>query len=465
MTGFIRSTLLGAVAAALGCDAAVLEAGPAVVRDAMVADVCVEPDYEALPGFDARHGDAAAFDFGPDAVDARQRRDVGVDAQADAAELDAAGELDGARDGAAHDGTPADMPLLPDCPDFALPADAAADGPVVAPDGPALLPDGAVVVPDAAGVDPDGGTGLPPDVGVEPDMAPPEPDMAPPEPDMAPPPLPACPEFENGQLVGNGANPGLNEVSGIVESRRHPGVFWVHNDSGDGPRVFAIGRDGSNIGVFTVDGGRPRDWEDIAVGPGPGGRGYIYVGDVGDNAIARADINVRRFPEPDLPAERPFDVPLEGSETITLVYPDGAHNCETLMVDPDNGDVYTVTKSGDGRSPVYRAAAPLRPGEPNRMERVADLTFGQEPLPGDRNTTGGEISPDGDEILVRTYGRIYLWRRQPGVTIGEAFATPPCRMPYNDAGQMEAICFAADDSGYYTIPEGANPPIRFYRRR
>ena len=39
--------------------------------------------------------------------------------------------------------------------------------------------------------------------------------------------------------------PGSGEVSGIVPSRQWPGVFWVHNDSGDETRIYPVGRDGS----------------------------------------------------------------------------------------------------------------------------------------------------------------------------------------------------------------------------
>ena len=40
-------------------------------------------------------------------------------------------------------------------------------------------------------------------------------------------------------------HPPLEEMSGIVPSRRYPGIFWVHNDSGDEARLFAIRADGS----------------------------------------------------------------------------------------------------------------------------------------------------------------------------------------------------------------------------
>ncbi|MEO6810963.1 MAG: hypothetical protein ABI353_17770, partial [Isosphaeraceae bacterium] len=65
------------------------------------------------------------------------------------------------------------------------------------------------------------------------------------------------------ESMGRLEHPAIREASGIVASRRHPGVFWVHNDSGNPPALFAVRRDGSLIQEFAV--GVPNvDWEDVA---------------------------------------------------------------------------------------------------------------------------------------------------------------------------------------------------------
>ena len=61
----------------------------------------------------------------------------------------------------------------------------------------------------------------------------------------------------------------MREISGIVASRQNPGVLWVHNDSGDRPRIYAIDTKGDLLGICNVGGATERDWEDIAIGPGP----------------------------------------------------------------------------------------------------------------------------------------------------------------------------------------------------
>src|SRR5687767_12057876 len=58
--------------------------------------------------------------------------------------------------------------------------------------------------------------------------------------------------------------PDLPEGSGIAASRRHPGVLWAHNDSGD-PLIFALNEQGKVTGRVRLNGAEVDDWEDIAV--------------------------------------------------------------------------------------------------------------------------------------------------------------------------------------------------------
>ena len=90
------------------------------------------------------------------------------------------------------------------------------------------------------------------------------PDSAPPDTD---PPAPlTCPEA--GEAVTSGAldSTSLNEVSGVVESRQNSDVLWVHNDSGDEPRLYAISTAGALKSTWLLTGAPRGDWEDLAIG-------------------------------------------------------------------------------------------------------------------------------------------------------------------------------------------------------
>src|SRR6185295_16738529 len=93
----------------------------------------------------------------------------------------------------------------------------------------------------------------------------------------------------------------ISESSGLVASRTMPGAYWTHNDSGDGPFIYAFDTRGDSFGTFRVSGAEARDWEDIAAGPGPqANKSYLYIGDIGDNDAKRDEVVVYRVAEPAL---------------------------------------------------------------------------------------------------------------------------------------------------------------------
>ena len=255
----------------------------------------------------------------------------------------------------------------------------------------------------------------------------------------------------------------IDEASGVVMSSEHDGVLWVHNDSGDTPRMFALNSDGALLGIWSLS-TVAKDWEDLAYGYDEAlGTHALYIGDVGDNASARPDITVHIVPEPLVNQDTEAGTQsIENFSSMTLTYPEGvAHNCETVMRDPLTGDLYLVVKSGDGKSPVFRKAAPHTDGSEVELEWVADLVFGSAPLSGSASTTAGAFSPNGDKILIRTYSHAYMWTRSDGQSVAEALSGPPCDVHAPDEPQGEAICFSADGAGYITISEGSHQPIYY----
>jgi len=263
-----------------------------------------------------------------------------------------------------------------------------------------------------------------------------------------------CPVVDDPVAAAGLDDEDIAEASGLVASRTQPGVFWLHNDSGDGARFFAVDAGGQRIGVFNVGGAEAVDWEDMSSGPGPKPGEYLYFGDIGDNGEERDKVTVYRVPEPDAAAAGGGEVDLADVEIIDLVYPDEAHNAETLIVDPQTGDLVIVAKGDPTR--VFLRPGPVEAGGPYVLEEVAPIDF--SPVVA----TGGDISPGGEFIAVRTYTVALLWLRPPGTSIAEAFASEPCEIPLAFELQGEALSFAGDGSGYYTLGEGSDVPLYWY---
>jgi len=266
-----------------------------------------------------------------------------------------------------------------------------------------------------------------------------------------------CPQFISGRKVGTLKSSLIDETSGIAASRKNTGVLWVHNDSGDSARVFAISTAGSLLGIYNITGAGARDWEDIAIGPGPDpNKDYIYIGEIGDNKARHSSVVVYRVPEPTVDCgQGPVDVKVGPAVSIGLAYPDGPRDAETLMVDPITADIYIISKR-EMPSKVYRAAYPQSISQTTTMELVATLPWGW--------AVGGDISPDGNLVIVKNNSGASVWIRPAGANLWEAFANPQCSVPLIPEPRGEAICFDADGCGYFTVSEKLYQPIYYFAR-
>lgn len=261
--------------------------------------------------------------------------------------------------------------------------------------------------------------------------------------------------FDSGRQAGVVRSELIREASGIVASRQNPGVLWVHNDSGDSARIFAISATGEFLGVCGVAGAIARDWEDIAIGPGPDpDRHYLYVGDIGDNQGKYPDVTIYRLPEPAVDAASPFGrMTIGPADAIRLTYPDGPRDAETLLVDPLTRDIFVVSKR-ELFSRVYRAAWPQSMAEPVEMERVATLPWGF--------AVAGDVSPDGSRVIVRGMFNASLWVRPPREPLWHAFSGDQVPLRVMSEPQGEGICFDAGGAGYFTIGEESQPPLHYF---
>ncbi len=230
--------------------------------------------------------------------------------------------------------------------------------------------------------------------------------------------------------------------------------------------MYAITPEGKHLGTYNLEGARVRNWEDIAIGPGPDPNvDYLYVGDIGDNHSRRKSIKIYRVSEPAVDANQPAaNVTLTGVEAIELLYPDGPRDAETLMLDPLTKDIYVISK--EGQSKVYRAVysqsafAKATAGRSTTakttLEYVTKLSWG--------TATGGDVSPDGQMIIVRGYFAASLWRRPKDALLWRAFNSNECKVPLIFEQQGEAICFDASGAGYFTTSENKHQPIYYFPR-
>ena len=254
----------------------------------------------------------------------------------------------------------------------------------------------------------------------------------------------ACERLLAPVVLGTVDSPDLDEISGVALSRDHDGVLWAHEDSGSGPVLWALSLEGRVLDRIEVAAAAV-DWEDLAVGPGPGGD-HVYIADTGDNDESRDAVALHRFPEPEVGAAA------AAAETLVLTYPDGPRDVEAMLVDPVTGDLYLIAKEFGAEASLYRVPS----GAWETGTVVADRV-GSVPVCLLSPVTGADVSPDGSVVVVRTYRSVLLFTRTERAALHEAFAVPGCAGPVPPEVQGEAVAWAA--GGYLTIAEGVSARI------
>ncbi|MBM4037411.1 MAG: hypothetical protein FJ290_02760 [Planctomycetes bacterium] len=261
---------------------------------------------------------------------------------------------------------------------------------------------------------------------------------------------PAPIQYAQGRQVCTLANQEVDESSGIAPSRLAPGVFWTHNDSGDHPRLYAFNAQGHDLAAFDIQGAAARDWEDMASFT-RGGKAFLLVADVGDNAEEREQCTLYLIPEPRLdPAKRGVRGKLR-AEALDFRYEDGAHNCEAVAVDPTSKTIILVTKALAGRCRAYALHDPKPADEPLVAKAIAPLKL---PI-----VTAMDISPDGLRAIVLTYGNAFEYTRRPDEKWAEAFAREPRTLVMPPRRQGEAVCYGPDGRTLHLTSEGAPCPL------
>lgn len=231
----------------------------------------------------------------------------------------------------------------------------------------------------------------------------------------------------NVEKIGSIQDPRITESSGVVASRRHPGVFWTHND-GNKPgsyMLFAMDRSGKSLGNFRVTGSTLHDWEDIAID----NDGHLYVGDIGNNDARRFTIAVHEINEPDL---RTSGTTVEIKRSWTLQFAKMPFDCESLFV--WDGFGYVISKVfDDQKAEIYRF--PLTNSvKPITLEKVTELKI-ESPV------TGADISADGKllGLVARSGAYVYKVNGDIGRTAKIKFTHTRFKHEH-----VEGCCFVPD---------------------
>ncbi len=252
---------------------------------------------------------------------------------------------------------------------------------------------------------------------------------------------------------------GISEMSGMVRSRRYEDVYWMHNDSGDSARLFAV--NGAGLVQFprylagdyhgevatpgrvswpglTVQGASNIDWEDIAVDAE-----NIYIADMGNNGNARRDLGIYVLPEPN-----PRQIAqARALKFIAVRYPTqekfpGAqwhYDSEAMFV--FRGKLYFLTKHRQpGKIGEWESGTVLYRLDTMATDRVNVLTR-VDMHDEVAVVTAADLSPDGTRLAVLCYTALWIFEAPKGRDrwlSGRAYMTP---LAIDFTGQAEAVAW------------------------
>jgi hypothetical protein len=208
----------------------------------------------------------------------------------------------------------------------------------------------------------------------------------------------------------------------------------VQEDSGNPSQLYLLGHTGQVIRKVFLLGIKNRDWEDLALV-----NNDLFIGDIGDNRGVREHYSFYRLPEP-----APGIDTVKNIQRIQFKYPDGSHDAEAFLIDPQTQAIFIITKR-DSLSLIYQLSAPYSLTGVNQVKRVGKLPY--------NGVVSATLSPDGRKIIVKTYTNLLSYTRTPGESLAATLNKKYKNLPYEVEPQGEAVTFARNNTGYFTLSE------------
>jgi len=260
-------------------------------------------------------------------------------------------------------------------------------------------------------------------------------------------------------LIGKVSNPSIGEMSGIVASRRYPGVYWVHNDANNTLNIFAIDRLGNDIipnnlrrhyysekaesgkelwPGLSLESATNGDWEDIALDGD-----FLYIADLGNNKNTRRDMGVYVLYEPNPGFVKQSKIlkflPVRYPEQNNYPAIEWHFDSESLFV--VDGKLHFLTKHRQpGKARSWQSDANLYRLETAHTDQVNIL----KKIDTNKNitlATGADLSPDGNKLAVLSYTGLWIFDKPLS---GDRWLSGTPHMIVLEPGttrQIEAVCW------------------------
>ena len=214
----------------------------------------------------------------------------------------------------------------------------------------------------------------------------------------------------------------ISESSGLAHAAGS--TFWTHGDGGSPGELYRFGLEGELL--QTVPLRVPNhDWEDIA----EDGQGSLYIGDVGNNANNRQDLQVYKVQPEGITVSDSIRFRYADQVAFPPPLPQRHYDLEGFFYHADS--LHLFTKSRALRKTVTRRYALPATGGDYTLQPQEELRL-KSPV------TAAAISPSQDQFALLGYGRLYLFGMEDGLV--NLSGKRSC-LPIGKTGQAEAVLY------------------------
>lgn len=265
-------------------------------------------------------------------------------------------------------------------------------------------------------------------------------------------------------VIGQFLHKPLSEISGIDRSETYKDVWWVHNDSGDTPRLFAVDGQGKIIfpgylkGRYHAETATPKkqawpglrvklaaniDWEELVVSGDK-----IYIADVGNNGNARRDLGVYMIKEPNPRATDRMRIQAH----YPVVYPDQKQypaklwhfDCEAVFA--SQGTLFFLTKhrvAGQIRRAQYGTKLYCMKTKHTDKDNVLTLLGQHKKL---LCPTAADLSPNGQRLAVLCLNSVWIFEKPKKGDNWLAGKSQSIELRFEQILQAEGLCWDDDET-------------------
>ncbi|MFD3000208.1 hypothetical protein ACFS7Z_07535 [Pontibacter toksunensis] len=214
-------------------------------------------------------------------------------------------------------------------------------------------------------------------------------------------------------------------------------TFWTHSDGGSLNELYLFNLDGDLLQTVPLQVPN-RDWEDLT----EDGQGQLYIGDFGNNANNRRDLQVYKVqPETKVIADT---IRFSYADQVEFppARPEHHYDLEAFFYHADS--LYLFTKSRALRKTITkRYSLPAKGGKYSLAPR--------EELPVKSPITAAAVSPAQDQFALLGYGRLYLFEMENGRV---NFNGKRSCLPLGKTGQAEAVLYLSPNQLLITNENG-----------